>query len=171
MRQPARPERLTLLVLVLLAVVVNAAHAASSSPLGWVVAAAPPLVLVVSVELLLRNRAAAHDVSAAAAERERLRIARKERSRRTLTVEPAVPPTAKSDGASGTSDRSPALGAPPTPRSEVVANRLAEVVRWLQEDPAVTGAAVAKRYGLSPSQGRKVFAAARDISSTTGSGS
>lgn len=151
MGQPARPERLMLLVLVLLAVVVNAAHAASGTPLGWVIAAAPPLVLVVSVELLLRNRAAVHDVSAALADRERAKASRAERQRQRLSA-PAPRPSDKSSDP------------PLSPKPRDVSDRVAEVAAWLADGEDLTGKSVGDRLGCSPATGRRVLAQAREIS-------
>lgn len=161
MRQPARPERLTLLVLVLLAVVVNAAHAASSSPLGWVIAAAPPLVLVVSVELLLRNRAAAHDVSAAVVERER------EEERRRLEAEQKAERlreqrarTAARRAAEPGKPSSQKSGREPSPTGRPSSDRAA-IRKLIDERVPLTGPDVEARFDKKASTARRLLREAR----------
>lgn len=153
MGQPARPERLMLLVLVLLAVIVNAAHAASGTPLGWVVASAPPLVLVASVELLLRNRAAAHDVSAAVAESEREEERRRQKAeRRRATLERRA--GAPTQGPLQTADRSaePLSG---------TADEGALLRQLIEARVPLTGPKVNERLGKNGSTGRRLLGEAR----------
>lgn len=172
-------ERLALLVLVVLAVAVNASHASGDSWLGVVLAACPPLVLIASVELLLRNR-----------ETVGLRPARKRASAQTkpaatpskrpapLPVErPAAAPSkpapaqvsAQTRAVSVSTERPRAVSVAPSAPTEQAstwqslspAERRALAERAVIDDPSITGAAFAERYGCGASTARRMLAEAR----------
>lgn len=165
--QGAWPERLVLGALVLLAVVVNASHASAGTPLGVVLAAAPPLVLVTSIELLLRSRAASEAVSARIAEEERAQRERDERRRRApersrnAAVRNAKP-AQQGQPVSAPQEVGRALHAVVAVQSTDAGERDAQIEQMLADEPGLTGAQVAQRFGVSSATGRRWLAAARE---------